>query len=969
MAQIERASYTLDVQWDSLPAGVFSIDTSLIDGTDTIAATSFNEAFTGTYDDLSSGFAGARVTRGRDDLLQTMLAGTAQIDVRDRDGLLNPAQSGEIVNLVPNPSAEVDAAGCLNAGNVSVARTTSVANTGAAAFEATVATSALTLSGNEITDATRATGTAGDGLTAPAGIGIWPGSTNLVANGGLETNATGWTAVSSAFSRITTTAKFGAASGQVVTSNLVANEGAYHTFGATAAVYSVSAWVRGSGGGTVRMAVRDNAGGSAQTGSAVTLTGSWQRITLRTTALTAATWRVYVETDSKQSLTWQVDGVQAELGSIATPYVHTDGATATRGAARVQAAASLLDKTQAWAAFRIAYGHASTSIAAKQFLFDFRVDSSNNINLLLDSGGRWYASRPDGGGSNVSQLAGAFSTDTTTTVVMAWTSSAIKVSVGGAAFSSAANSVAPVGTFNVLDFGSQAGGSHFRGRILWAATGTGTLSNADAATLHAYGDSGTTLATLRTALSTGSVTAYFPCVTSAYHVRQTASVEWRKTDGTTRIPVTASQPYTFSAYARSGAARTASARIAWRDAGGSVVGSTTVGASASLSTSWQRYTASAAAHASAATAEITFVADDAGSTETFQIDSVQLHPGLVPIAYADGTSSGCRWQGTAHASTSWSGGALFGTIGERLHPIRLRATYAGVTYGVFRGYVRAVEWEPSGRRGIARLSCVDLFYWLERCYPTIASTGATTTGAAIGLILNACDQLDPAARDLDTGDAIPGFSADGSKTALALIGELLEAERGVFYASRNGVATYHDRLSRLSATSAGTVTDIMSRLVAGTDQDVLRNRVRVKRTQNGYTATAELASSISAIGPADLPTIETAYLGSDAQAEGLADWILPLVCEARSHVRELTIDSRTAALFAQILSRDIGDRVTTQAARSGTDDDYILEQIEETVSSTGVHSARWLGSRASAIVPFLVGSSLIDSDDVIVYGA
>src|SRR5690606_38265908 len=51
----------------------------------------------------------------------------------------------------------------------------------------------LTFSGDLITDAVREAGVEGDGLTPPAGVGPWPAATNLVTNGGFETNTDGWT--------------------------------------------------------------------------------------------------------------------------------------------------------------------------------------------------------------------------------------------------------------------------------------------------------------------------------------------------------------------------------------------------------------------------------------------------------------------------------------------------------------------------------------------------------------------------------------------------------------------------------------------------------------------------------------------------------------------------------------------------------------------------------------------------------
>ena len=72
----------------------------------------------------------------------------------------------------------------------------------------------LTTSGNEMTDTTRTTNTQGDGITSPdSSYGIWESTTNLVTNGGAETNITGWTNHGTGVvSRDTSQYKFGGAS-------------------------------------------------------------------------------------------------------------------------------------------------------------------------------------------------------------------------------------------------------------------------------------------------------------------------------------------------------------------------------------------------------------------------------------------------------------------------------------------------------------------------------------------------------------------------------------------------------------------------------------------------------------------------------------------------------------------------------------------------------------------------------------
>lgn len=310
---------------------------------------------------------------------------------------------------------------------------------------------------------------------------------------------------------------------------------------------------------------------------------------------------------------------------------------------------------------------------------------------------------------------------------------------------------------------------------------------------------------------------------------------------------------------------------------------------------------------------------------------------------------------------------LYGQLEDRLHPIKLQSTYAGTVYPRFYGWVDKFLWQPSGRRGITQLHCVDLFYWLDGVYPIIASTGVTTTGAAIGLILDAVGATDPAMRDLDAGDTIPNFSADGSQTALQLIAGLLDAERGVVFVAPSGKATYRSRLTRLTKTSSATIADHMRALNPGVDFNQVQTRVRVSRTQSGYLATAVAdMATLQKRGYRDVPQIDTPYLTSDSQADALAVWILSQVKSPRPPIQSFTIDNREAALLTQILQRDLVDRITISDTRGGTVGDFHIDQITETIDGT-VHSAEWLLSRASSMNPIIFDTSTFDAGNVFVY--
>ena len=232
------------------------------------------------------------------------------------------------------------------------------------------ATTSLTVSGNEITDATRTTNTQGDGKTSPdSSYGVWEGTTNLVTNGGFETNlnqGATWfdNGSGSTLTRITTDAKFGTASMQIT--NTSAPTGA--SMGISSAVVAgspvtASAWIKATTGSSINVGVSERTSGDvfvSNHSQSVAATGSWQRVSVTYTPAAGNTL-ARVNVSGPQSVSLLVDGVQLEQKAIATPYVETNGATASRSAARVQAPAAALNATQGWFAVRTRMGWGASS--------------------------------------------------------------------------------------------------------------------------------------------------------------------------------------------------------------------------------------------------------------------------------------------------------------------------------------------------------------------------------------------------------------------------------------------------------------------------------------------------------------------------------------------------------------------------------------------------------------------------------
>ena len=367
----------------------------------------------------------------------------------------------------------------------------------------------LTLSGNEITDAVRAAGVSGDGLSPEGSMGIWEASTNYTLNGGCESGISNVGGNGSAsIERTTALAKFGVACLKVTTGGVAGAEGANFSGASGAAAegqtWTVSAWVRHAEAGPVDLAIRvswrttgDALISESQSAPVSVASGEWTKLSL-TSVAPATTDRVRVKpvTSGTQAIVFYVDGVQSEQQPLATPYVETDGGTASRSASRVQVpVANVLDETQGWVAMRVRYPWGTSNEPGQNadYLFAWRDDVNNRIIVFYnESDNKVKALRVAAGtGATHAPAQTAPSAGYADTIIFKWAATTTGLSLAGSAFNSAADANVPTLSATTFDIGSQLGlaGSVADIDFFWFACGTGTLSDADAAAIHANGNS------------------------------------------------------------------------------------------------------------------------------------------------------------------------------------------------------------------------------------------------------------------------------------------------------------------------------------------------------------------------------------------------------------------------------------------------------------------------------------------------
>lgn len=387
----------------------------------------------------------------------------------------------------------------------------------------------LTFSGDLITDAVREAEVEGDGLTPPAGVGPWPAATNLCTNGGFETNTTGWaTFTDRTLASSDEQAKFGSRSMKASASATLGatTVAQFQVTIATTTTFTVGFWLyipsSWTGGNILFQAI--NYSGATLPGATVanlSLRDQWQRLTytFTTAADGVGAMQIATQTSWVSGESVYIDGFQLETGSIATPYIETDGFTETRTAGRVQMpVADLFTATQGWVVARVNPGLDSSAISGALSVMDWRDDGNNRLSLRYISPSSLEMTRRNTSGTSSEFVTKNLTAGTPTTGIWAWTSTVVRGSVDGGGFEQTANTLIPTLAASSLDIGSVGGSSLWvDSNILWLVCGAGTLTDDDAAALDAFGDTPPTWAQLVGALpATAQVTGLWQAKTNQF---------------------------------------------------------------------------------------------------------------------------------------------------------------------------------------------------------------------------------------------------------------------------------------------------------------------------------------------------------------------------------------------------------------------------------------------------------------------
>lgn len=267
---------------------------------------------------------------------------------------------------------------------------------------------------------------------------------------------------------------------------------------------------------------------------------------------------------------------------------------------------------------------------------------------------------------------------------------------------------------------------------------------------------------------------------------------------------------------------------------------------------------------------------------------------------------------------------------EPMRPIRVRATWNGVSYPLWRGYID--EWRigyDGPNVSTATVTCFDAFTVFASYDRTaIAAVGAgETSGARVGRILDSVG-WPSADRVVATGKSTVQATtlADNVLTELLLTSD---SELGELYIDAEGHVVFRDRHAALtdtrSNTSQATFGDLSPELryadvAIDYSRSSLYNLITIGRA-GGTAQTVENAASRTAYLTRTYRRTDL-IMESDTEAASQATFLLGQAAEPELRFSSMVVKPRrdsdgAGLLFPQALGRLIGDRITVKRRPPG----------------------------------------------------
>jgi hypothetical protein len=321
-----------------------------------------------------------------------------------------------------------------------------------------------------------------------------------------------------------------------------------------------------------------------------------------------------------------------------------------------------------------------------------------------------------------------------------------------------------------------------------------------------------------------------------------------------------------------------------------------------------------------------------------------------------------------------------------MRAVRIRASWAGVSYDLFRGF--ADEWRITysdpGYSEVT-LTASDAFKVLGNLDRAAGgSVGAgEDSGARVNRVLDSAS-WSPTDRVVATGDTtLQATTLEGN--ALSELQLVADTEVGEFYVDGAGRATFRNRNAILtdsrSGTSQGTFGDgggaelAYESVEVAYDDVTLANQVRATRV-GGTEQLAQDATS-QALYLARTHQADGLLMQDDATAAQWAAYIVGLASEPELRFAAVTITPHQdeANLYPQVLGRQIGDRITIvrrpPGGGSAITRDAFIRGIEHALGSDDPLSwvTVWTLESATKFAFFVLDSTTLGQldDDALAY--
>jgi hypothetical protein len=313
----------------------------------------------------------------------------------------------------------------------------------------------------------------------------------------------------------------------------------------------------------------------------------------------------------------------------------------------------------------------------------------------------------------------------------------------------------------------------------------------------------------------------------------------------TRMPVTAGQQYTASAYIKNIDANATDFRatIRWYNASGNLAGSTTAGALQTINSGgWTRVNATGTALATAVSAHVLINTPSSWNGGTsILVDAALFEESSSVNNYFSGSSANIStselsrtyaWSGTANASTSTE--------------VSVFAEFGVQFYGLVDDW--NLDYNISGLSD-ASLTAFDGFSKLAGQALTAGTATVQLSGARINAVLSDSGvQWPTTARAIDAGGQT--LQADVVATGtnvMQYINTIEQSEPGIFFIDKSGNATFRDRNRLYASSNAVVLSDDGTGIPYGDikvnyGSELLYNQAEISRLNGGVAVADDLLS-------------------------------------------------------------------------------------------------------------------------------